>query len=163
MKNGTHPLYTLLRDPKPIATNGSAKKRTLSLRKIILLGCIIAVASGVGVWQLGEYQTRERREQFITWVAKYRPTWSSGMIKAEWDKIQYAEQHAEIAAPMPTPAHAPTATPAAILVPLNSEPKEPPKPADIPGGYWVESDNPQIGWHWIKGSPPSKSGRFANQ
>ena len=99
MKNGTHPLYTLLRNPKPIATNGSAKKRTLSLRKIILLGCIIAVASGVGIWQLDEYQTRERREQFITWVAKYRPTWSSGMIKAEWDKIQYARQHADIVAP----------------------------------------------------------------
>jgi hypothetical protein len=95
MKNDTRPLYTL----PQVTTNGSTKKRTLSLIKIILLGCIIAVASGVGVWQLGEYQTRERREQFITWVAKYRPTWSSSMIKAEWDKIQYAEQHAEIVAP----------------------------------------------------------------
>jgi hypothetical protein len=158
MKNDTHPLYTLLRDPKPIATNGSAKKRTTSLRKKILLGGIIAVALGVSIWQLREYQ---QREQFITWVAKYRPGWSSGMIKAEWDKIQYAKQHAEIVAPVPTVTHAPI--PAAVLVPLNSEPKESPKPADIPGGYWVESDNPQIGWHWIKGSPPSKSGRFANQ
>ena len=98
MKNGTHPLYTLLRDPKPIATNGSAKKRTFSLRKKIILGCIIAVASGVGVWQLSEYQTAQQRNQFITWVAKYRPTWSSGMIKAEWDKIQYARQHTDIVA-----------------------------------------------------------------
>jgi hypothetical protein len=99
MKNDTHPLYTLLRDPKPIATNGSAKKRTLSLRKVFLLSGIIAVALGVGIWQLREYQVRERREQFITWVAKYRPGWSSGMIKAEWDKIQYARQHADIVAP----------------------------------------------------------------
>ena len=99
MKNGTHPLYTLLRDPKPIATNGSAKKRVSSLRKKILLGALIAVASGVGIWQLGEYQAREQREQFITWVAKYRPNWSSAMIKAQWDKIQYAGQHAQIVAP----------------------------------------------------------------
>ena len=73
MKNGTHPLYTLLRDPKPIATNGSTKKHTASFRKIILAGCIIAIASGVSIWQLREYQKSERREQFITWVAKYRP------------------------------------------------------------------------------------------
>jgi hypothetical protein len=52
----------------------------------------------------------------------------------------------------------PKQSPSYVLVPLDH-----PKPADIPGGYWVESDNPQIGWHWIKGSPPSKSGRFANQ
>ena len=95
MKNGIRPLYTL----PPVATNGSTKKRTLSLRKKIILGSIIAIASGIGIWQLSEYQTRERREQFITWVAKYRPTWSSGMIKTEWDKIQYARQHADIVAP----------------------------------------------------------------
>jgi hypothetical protein len=57
----------------------------------------------------------------------------------------------------------PKRSPSYVLVPLNPDPKEPPKPADISGGYWVKSDNPQIGWHWIKGSPPSKSGRFANQ
>jgi hypothetical protein len=56
----------------------------------------------------------------------------------------------------------PKRSPSYVLVPLNPA-SEKPKPADIPGGYWVESDNPQIGWHWIKGSPPSKSGRFANQ
>jgi hypothetical protein len=56
----------------------------------------------------------------------------------------------------------PKRSPSYVLVPANSEPKSPPKPKDVPGGYWVESDNPKIGWHWIKGSP-SKSGRFANQ
>ena len=54
----------------------------------------------------------------------------------------------------------PKRSPSYMLVPINpTEAKESPKPADIPGGYWVESDNPKIGWHWIKGSP-SKSGRF---
>ena len=114
MKNGTHPLYTLLRDPKPIATGGSAKKRASSLRKKILLGALIAVASGVGIWQLGEYQAREQREQFITWVAKYRPNWSSDMIRAQWDKIQYAGQHVDIVTPMPVHISAPAATPAAF-------------------------------------------------
>lgn len=94
--NGTPPLYTLLRDPKPIATNGSAKKHAFSLRKKILVGGLIAVALGVSIWQLNEYQTAQRREQFITWVAKYRPGWSSSMIKAEWDKIQYAREHTDI-------------------------------------------------------------------
>ena len=51
MKNGTRPLYTV----PPIATNGSAKKRTSSLRKKNLLLCLIAVASGIGIWQ-GEHQ-----------------------------------------------------------------------------------------------------------
>ena len=105
MKNDIHPLYTLLRDPKPIVTNGNAKKHTASLRKKILLGSLIAVALGVGIWQLSEYQ---QREQFITWVAKYRPGWSPSTIKAQWDKIQYAKQHAEIVAPA-TPTHIPTA------------------------------------------------------
>ena len=117
MKNDIHPLYTLLRDPKPIVTNGNAKKHTASLRKRILLGSLIAVALGVGIWQLGEYQAREQREQFITWVAKYRPNWSSPMIKAQWDKIQYAKQHADIVAPTPIQSvHslAPAATPAGI-------------------------------------------------
>lgn len=176
MKNGTHPLYTLLRDPKPIATNGSAKKHAFSLGKKILWGGLIAVALGVGIWQLGEYQVRERREQFITWVAKYRPTWGSSMIKAEWDKIQYARQHADIVAPEAS-AHAPltlaSATPIAIALPHQWDASGSAygkagtighqlKPVDIPGGYWVESDNPQIGWHWIKGSP-SKSGRFTDK
>ena len=165
MENGTHPLYTLLRDPKPIATNGSAKKRTASLRKKIIMGGIIAVALGAGIWQLREYQ---QREQFITWVAKYRPGWSSGMIKAEWDKIQYARQHADIVATAPTPSPSayhdidPLVERSRKLVEqqqYNQQPAATPKPADIPGGYWVESDNPQIGWHWIKGSPPS-SNRF---
>ena len=57
----------------------------------------------------------------------------------------------------------PKRSPGYVLVPLNPEPVNSPKPKDVPGGYWVESDNPKIGWHWIKGSPPSKSGRFANQ
>ena len=51
----------------------------------------------------------------------------------------------------------PKRPPSYVLVPL-----DPPKPKDIPGGYWVESDNPKIGWHWIKGSP-SKSGRFTDK
>jgi methyl coenzyme M reductase subunit C len=105
MKNGIRPLYTV----PPIATNGSTKihpperKRAFSLRKKIILGSLIAVASGVGIWQLAEYQAAREREQFITWVAKYRPNWSPAMIKAQWDKIQYAKQHAEIAAPAPSP------------------------------------------------------------
>ena len=52
--------------------------------------------------------------------------------------------------------------PSYVLVPVNTEHQSTPKPKDIPGGYWVESDNPQIGWHWIKGSP-SKSGRFTDK
>ena len=63
-------------------------------------------------------------------------------------------------APVYTPRHH---KPSYVLVPVNTEPQSPPKPKDIPGGYWVESDNPKIGWHWIKGPPPSKSRRFANQ
>ena len=110
MKNGIRPLYTV----PPIATNGSAKKHPFRLRKKILLGGLIAVAFAVGIWQLSEYQ---QREAFITWIAKYRPGWSPSMIKAQWDKIQYAKQHADIVAPTPIQSvHslAPAATPAGI-------------------------------------------------
>jgi hypothetical protein len=51
MKNGTRPLYSA----PPLPTNGSAKKRAFSLRKKILLLGLIAVVSGIGIWQ-GEHQ-----------------------------------------------------------------------------------------------------------
>ena len=123
MKNGTHPLYALLRDPKQIATNGSANKHAFSLRKIILVSGIIAIALGVGIWQLREYQKSERREQFITWVAKYRPGWSSSMIKAQWEKIQYAREHTDIVAPVAA-SHGMVTVPAAPI-PV-SQPLAPP-------------------------------------
>jgi hypothetical protein len=127
---------------------------TPRLRKRLLLGGLLALALGAGIWLCREYQAQRERVEFITWVAKYRPGWSQSQIRTQWDKIKYANEHAEIIAPAPTPmpASTPWPTPAAILVPSRQEPEEAPKPADIPGGYWVESDNPQIGWHWIKGS-----------
>ena len=77
-------------------------------------------------------------------------------LKSDMEDVKTQLQDIQDKLEPPVYVHAPEhKRPSYVLVPLD----HPPKPADIPGGYWVESDNPQIGWHWIKGSPPS-SNRF---
>lgn len=85
-------------------------KRNKKPRKWIAIGLIAVGLSGVGVWQLSEYQNAQRREQFMTWVAKYRPGWNDNMIKKQWEKVEYARTHTSLV-PTPTPTPQPIADP----------------------------------------------------
>ena len=50
-------------------------------------------------WREGQTEDRQR-EEYITWVVKYRPGWSDSQIVKGWEKIQYGRDHANLVKPI---------------------------------------------------------------
>ena len=102
MKNGTRPLYTLLRDPKSIATNGSAKSALQSLRKKILLGAVIAGSLASAAWGFNQYQTMQAKAEYLKYAVAHRFSYTLqqtlNRALLEWGQIQYLKTHAALPA-----------------------------------------------------------------
>jgi hypothetical protein len=94
MKNDTRPLYTLINDPKAIATNGSTKKHASNLKKKILFSGIIALGLSGAAWSFSQYQTMQAKGEYLEYATAHNKPLDKALL--EWGKIQYLKTHATL-------------------------------------------------------------------